>query len=297
MHVYAASTSCWGSNITRELADALRRNRMRKLEYMGRHLVEDSPESRESISLLQELVKSRAVEPASCHIPFGAPYDPSASDESDRRANCDRIREIVEKGAELGLAAPNYTLHGGMEPTADDERAHRMKQSKKSLEELVPLFQKLHASVNVELLPRSCLGHDEEELMEMVRSVPADVVGVNLDVNHVMNRAQELPRIIERLSPRLRACHLSDYDGIDEKHWMIPHQGLICWREVMASLNAVPQDLLLIFECNYQLKSWLPTPFDFGIRQCEYAAFYLENLDLFEESDKAFERFRVPGNS
>ena len=107
-------------------------------------------------------------------------------------------------------------------------------------------------------------------------------------------RYRELPAMIDRLAPRIRAFHLSDYDGIDENHWL-PGQGIIDWIELMRHIRAIDHDLLLILETgDWQLKSRqrLVDP-QFMIRQNEKACWYLENCERIQPE---IDSFRIPGN-
>ncbi|MBO5959901.1 MAG: sugar phosphate isomerase/epimerase [Lentisphaeria bacterium] len=197
----------------------------------------------------------------------------------------------------MGLGSPAYTFHGGTEPTRDDERAHRLAQTKKSIAELAPFFAEHGAQMNIEILPRSCGGNCVEEIQYFMDGQP-DNVGVVFDVNHVMNRAEQLPAMIRALAPRLHAFHLSDFDKVDEQHWTIPHCGVINWQAVMEAIREIPQDVYMIFETHCpQSVTWRGnTEYDSIIRLFEYSAYYLENVDQFAELDRAFKDFKLPGN-
>jgi sugar phosphate isomerase/epimerase len=101
----------------------------------------------------------------------------------------------------------------------------------------------------IEWLPRTCIGNQEEELFALVEPFSASEVGILLDVNHVMARHAELPSIIGTLAPRLVAFHFSDYNGIDECHW-VPgdSRGVIDWRGVMRAIQALGHDVRVIVE-------------------------------------------------
>ncbi len=243
---------------------------------------------------LKILLDEKAVSLASIHIPFGPLYDPSAGDECERRRMAVKIGDLVKRAADAGIRADNYTLHGSTEPLRDDERAHRLAQSHKSLIEMEEAFRSAGAkSVNVENLPRTCGGHDPDEMKTIVEGTP-ELYGYCLDVNHGMNRAALLPEWIEALGSRIRAFHLSDYDNVDEQHWSIPHRGSIDWHAVMAAIRKLEQDVLMIFE----YESLTPRRAEYNaapvIREYEYSAFYLENIEKFRALDTEFETFTVP---
>ncbi len=288
---YMVAACSVGGHITAEMERSIRNSNMKVMEFSSGIFLEDVPEAAESVRRIQNMVKDGDLTIGSVHIPFGEPFDPSAADEETRLRNCERIRENVRQTVAAGLGAPAYTLHGGMEPTLDEERPHRTAQSHKSLSELAPFFAELGATVNVELLPRSCIGNCPAELLAITDGLP-EHVGICVDVNHYMSGYKEVPDVIRALAPRIHSFHLSDYDGVDEQHWLIPHQGVLNWHDIMKAVKALPQDLNMIFECKYRAGvDWREnTRHDATVGIFEYARFYLENAEKFEELDAEFER-------
>ena len=297
MRKYTVASCSLGTYFNQSMEDAIRANRMKRLELSGSLVTSTDETAQDTVKRIQGMVKDGVLVIGSVHIPFGSPYDPSAVNEEDRLRNCEAIKNVVRKCVEAGLGAPAYTLHGGMEPTLDHERAHRIAQSRKSIGELAPFFAELGADLNIEILPRSCVGNCVEELRAIVDG-QAPNVGICFDVNHVMNRAKELPDMIRTLASRIKSFHLSDYDNVDEQHWTIPHSGMIEWHSVMAAIKEIDHDLNMIFECHaLRACDWRPyTAMDAAVRLFEYSAFYLENIEKFAELDKEFERFAIPGN-
>lgn len=112
---------------------------------------------------------------------------------------------------------------------------------------MVTIAKSKQMAIALEFLPRSCLGNNEEDLLSMAEPFDAASVGVCLDVNHVMSRASKLPAIIERLAPRLLSAHISDYDGIDECHWL-PGLGVIDWHAVYNAFRLTEKPITLIYE-------------------------------------------------
>ncbi len=289
---YMVASCSVGGHVSAEMERSLRNGNMKVMEFYAGILREEDPEAAASVQRVQSMVRAGALEIGSVHIPYGELFDPSAADEDTRKQNCENIRNIVRQTIEAGLGAPAYTLHGGMEPTLDEERPHRTAQSRKSLAELAPFFTELGATVNVELLPRSCIGNCPAEL-KAITDGQAECVGICVDVNHYMSRYKEVPSVIRQLAPRIHSFHLSDYDGVDEQHWLIPHQGVLNWHEIMKEIKAIPQDLNMIFECRYRNGvDWREnTRHDATVRIFEYSKFYLENVEKFEALDAEFEEF------
>ncbi len=296
--IYTAASCTFGTHIDEAMERALRRNRFRNMEFdAGLVHYEKNEQSEETIARMQSLVKDGAIVLKSNHLPWPAELDISSCAEADRAAACENTKKLVLKLEDLGLGSPAYTFHGGTEPTTDDVRAHRLAQTRKSIAELAPFFAERNAQMNVENLPRSCGGNCVEEMLYFMDGQP-DNTGLVFDVNHMMNRAEQLPDMIRALAPRIHAFHLSDYDNVDEQHWTIPHCGVIDWQAVMAAIREIRQDVYMIFEtCCPPSITWRGnTEYDSIIRVAEYSAYYLENADRFAELDRAFSDFHLPGN-
>jgi len=176
------------------------------------------------------------VAPRSVHAAFGAPLDISFPDPDIRAAGLTAIGVALDLAASLG--AQMVIVHPSSEPIEPDDRALRMELSKRSLETIAGLARDAGCRIAIELLPRSCLGHSADELLELLGDIDPARAGVCLDVNHLMDRYAELPAVVHRLGSRLITLHCSDYDGVDEKHWP-PLRGVIDWPAFVAALREV----------------------------------------------------------
>lgn len=296
--IYTAASCTLGQHIDEAMERALRRNRFKNMEFdAGLVHYEKNARAEETIARLQTLVKDGAVVIKSNHLPWPTELNLSCADEGERAAACRNTKDLILKLEDLGFGSPAYTFHGGSEPTTDEERAHRLNQTRRSIAELAPFFAERNAQMNVEILPRSCGGNCVEEMQYFMDGQP-DNVGIVFDVNHVMNRAEQLPEMIRTLAPRIHAFHLSDYDNVDEQHWTIPHCGVIDWQAVMAAIREIEQDVYMIFEthCPRSVTWRGNTEYDGIVRMFEYAAYYLENVDQYAELDRNFNNFQIPGN-
>jgi sugar phosphate isomerase/epimerase len=122
-------------------------------------------------------------------------------------------------------------LHPSWEPIASEIREQRIQACIRSLPILTKEAKALGIQLALECLPRTCLGNTGAEMRRLLEASPD--LGVCVDVNHLV---QELPEtFIRELGPRIITTHISDNDGLDEKHWM-PGEGVIHWREVMEAL-------------------------------------------------------------
>lgn len=290
MITYAASLGSFDRYVNEKLLDAFRKCRLNKVEVQ---LWGEGPEDEENnlaLELQHRAVAEKVIVPVSAHLPFyggGLRWDPSSLDETIRQDVVKRMRALLENNADL--LGKHVTLHASNEPPLA-EHPERIIQCRKSLTELLPVAEKLDISINVEFLPRTCVGNSEEELEALVDGFPEKYVGICLDVNHIMDRYRELPAMIRRLAGRIKTFHICDYDGVDEMHWF-PGQGIIPWDKVMEAIYEIPHDVVLISETMFQLGtkvSHVADPF-FGLRQTERAFWFLENCAELMKSEKEFE--------
>lgn len=293
---YAISMSSIGADFNEKWIHAFRNARLKNVEVTLRSFLNTSEHAQTNLQLFRRMLDENVIRIESTHLPFAPSEDWEISlpDENRRKAVLENIRRTAE--THPFLFRRNLTVHASLEPIHDDERNLRIRQACRSIEELLPLMAELGVSINVEYLPRTCIGNREEDLLEITSEFKPEEVGICMDVNHAMARHAELPQIIEKLSPRIKTFHLSDYDGVDERHWYIG-QGLIDWRAVMQKIRAIDHDPVLIFEtrCTLQGGEWGRPPSDpaFAIRQAERDAFFLEHCDSL---CSAFETFQIPGN-
>ena len=245
MHKYAVSV--YDKLVAEpDFRPSLAKSRMRRIEYScaGDVPPELVAARREALIALRD---EGLVEISSIHIPF-MPFIEwayASPVEAVRRRAAEKLLGWLEETRDCKCRL--YTLHGSGEPVADSDRKASLAALRRTLDEILPFFVDIGACVNVELLPRSCIGRTPEELEAAVADFPAENVGICFDVNHLCGAPERVPEYITRLAPRLKSLHLSDYDGIDECHWY-PGLGILDWPAIMAAVNSVPQELLLIFE-------------------------------------------------
>lgn len=96
--------------------------------------------------------------------------------------------------------------------------------------------------------PRTCLGNSIDELLKLIDGLDPDVAGICLDTNHLMDRYQDLAHTVRQLGERLFTLHLSDYDGIDEKH-DLPGKGVLDWESFMQALRDINYTGPFNYEC------------------------------------------------
>lgn len=226
MIAYAVSLGSMGSLVTSKVADAFRRAKIRNVELDFGPYAADTAETRADAETTRVLIQEKVIRPLSVHLPFyggGKCWDPSALDEDKRHEAVNNFIALVRAHADV--LAPLATLHASNEPPMS-EHPQRLDQACRTIEELIPVFREYGVRINVEYLPRTCIGDSAAELRTIVSRFDPDRVGICFDVNHIMDRYRELPDLIASLASRIHAFHICDYDGVDETHWF-PGQGVI----------------------------------------------------------------------
>jgi len=180
----------------------------------------------------------------SVHLDFELDYDISSSDESIRRSTVDDMKRALAAGRALG--ADIAVLHGSDEAVAAHTRARRIEILKSSLAELCSAARASGIRLALELLPRDCLANTTREALFITGGLPEETIGFCFDVNHV-NLREDPPLAVEALSGRIFTFHISDNDGVEERHWF-PFEGVIDWAAFMAAVRRIGYAGQFIFE-------------------------------------------------
>ena len=182
------------------------------------------------------LSKEYGVALWSYHLPFAPPdvLDIASVDEGVRRRTVDHWGELIRKGAEIGIRT--FVVHPSSEPKCDggEGREREMCASMTSLAALAEIAAREGGVIAVEDLPRTCLGRSAEEIARLISA--DDRLRVCFDTNHLL--IDNNLNFIDKLGDKIVTLHVSDYDFVDEKHWL-PGEGKNDWREILAALCRV----------------------------------------------------------
>ncbi len=178
------------------------------------------------------------------HAPYGGDWDLSALDEEARRKAVSKLLELFPLAEEL--ESEIIVEHPSGEPVRPEERSERIAQLRKSLTDLRKPLRETGFKLALELLPRTCLGNTAAKLLAILDGF-GDEFGVCLDVNHLMGRIRELPDETRLLGGRLLSLHISDYDGVDECHFM-PGTLNIDWPPFIEALGDIGYDGVFNYE-------------------------------------------------
>ncbi|MBQ8812910.1 MAG: sugar phosphate isomerase/epimerase [Lachnospiraceae bacterium] len=152
--------------------------------------------------------------------------------------------ELIKKGVDIGI--DNFVIHPSGEPIEETESAERMECAKESLAELAEIAARSGATIAVEDLPRTCLGRNSAEILELISVHPA--LRVCFDTNHLLS--EDIPIFIRNVGSKIITLHVSDYDFLNERHWL-PGEGDINWSDVLAALQEVGYAGPWLYEVGY----------------------------------------------
>ena len=180
-------------------------------------------------SVLSSLANEYGIELWSIHLPF-CPFEiidisrPSLAD-----STVEYFCSLIDKASSIGI--PIAVIHPSGEPITQEDRAARMECAKKSLYRLAEYAKTRNIVIAVEDLPRTCLGRDSSDILELVSAHP--LLRVCFDTNHLLN--ENIIDFIMKVGSKIITTHVSDYDAINERHWL-PGEGVIDWGELFSAL-------------------------------------------------------------
>jgi len=188
----------------------------------------DNNELIRTLSYQHSLFKKYGIKVVSVHIPFGREWD--ICDCRDDVRDLAQKRQIDVVRCCSFMAPERYVIHTSSEPIPDCEREKRIQLFRENAAELAKVCYP--AKLAVENLPRTCMGNVGEEVIAMTEGI--DNVCICCDLNH--NLKEKTYELIDKLGSRIETLHVSDYDEIDEKHWM-PGEGVNDWNKIIAALE------------------------------------------------------------
>ncbi len=193
---------------------------------------------------VREKLEASPVKINSVHAPFSSEVDISRLDNGGQEFALEQVDKAIKMAERLGAGI--VVVHGSAEPIGEEERAKRLSKSRSGINILNQHVQSSGVRLALEVLPRTCLGNTVDELQLLLADVPQEHTGACLDANHLANPSQ-LPDAVRQLGERIITLHVSDYDGIDEKHWM-PFRGIVDWGAFANALRDIGYNGAFIYE-------------------------------------------------
>lgn len=203
-----------------------------------------------SEALANKLNEEYGIELWSVHLPFSKKLDISVTDDDARRAIIDTNKAIIKAAFSLGVKVA--VLHPSSEPITDEDRPERLRRSREAIIEINEVCKSVGMKLAVENLPRTCLCNRYTEMIDLLKGTGAGIV---FDANHsLVDDNLEFLKALTKSGIEIVSLHLSDYDGIDERH-RFPGEGINNWNAILKVLEDYGYNGPLMYEVPMMPKS------------------------------------------
>lgn len=217
-----------------------------------------------------QLCKKANLPIRSVHIPFSQRLDISSLKKENRQAIIDETLFLFDC-AEL-LGAKIFVIHSSSEPIKPEDRDVQIKNAVETFRFLTNKAHEKGLKLAMENLPRTCLANTAIEMNKILQATGSDADWC-YDSNHLLQEKPE--EFVARADRAMITTHISDYDFIDERHW-VPYEGKINWNNVMTELVKKGYEGPLVFECRKKADGTLLD--------------YKQMIDIWKKLQKDFRR-------
>ena len=195
-----------------------------------------------------EVAKKYGLEIASIHLPIAPQHIYDVTHKYATVGAMPYQIELIKRGCEI-LGTKHIVIHSGGEPLQEEERAERVARAGEKLPQLADVAAEYGADICIEVLPRTCLGRDSDEILAMLAY--DDRLRVCLDTNHIFRESEV--DFIRKIGKKIATTHISDRDEINERHWW-PGEGILDWVAIMDALDEIGYEGDWIYECGLSPK-------------------------------------------
>lgn len=216
------------------------------IEVTMNNFVRKQPENEVYIKAYQALkdIKDAGLRVWSVHLPYSSTWDVSIIDPKKREEAVSFFEEMIRLA---GIFSPEVlVLHPGADNIKNaNTRADRLKCARNSIGRLALAAADIDAELCVEILPRTCPGRTADEIDYLTRDIPN--VKICFDTNHLL--IDEHDDVFAKVGDRIGTVHISDYDRVDEKHWLpLSGRGVIDWPAFCRNLKKCGYKGVFMFE-------------------------------------------------
>ena len=232
---------------------------------------------------IKAFAKAFGIELWSYHIPF-APFDEvniATLAPDFRKKSVELIKGSIDKAAFLETKVA--VIHPSGEPNKPEDRQSLMAVAKESLAIIAEYADKKGITVAVEDLPRTCLGNCSSDILELISADSR--LRICFDANHLLE--EKNVDFIRKCGGKIVTTHISDYDFLNERHWL-PYEGKNDWVGIVSALEDVGYCGPFLFETG------LKTPASILRRELVYEDFY--NCYKACVNKTRYEAFGIPAD-
>lgn len=205
----------------------------------------------------------------SFHLPFLPFFKIDISKKKLQKYSIDYLSELIKKASDFGI--DKFVIHPSGEPILNNERDARMECAKESLFKLSEIAAGCESVIAVENLPRTCLGRDSNDILELIDAHKN--LRVCFDTNHLLS--EDISVFINKVRDKIVTTHISDYDFLDEKHWL-PGEGKVNWNMLYKELIGIGYNGPWLYEVGFVCPKTIKRP-----RDLTCADFYRNADEIF----------------
>ena len=192
---------------------------------------------------IKKMAEECGVVLRSLHLPFGSETLNFCAPDEKKREETMRVQSEMIRGAHA-LGMQLAIAHGGI-PYPQTEREKYLAIARENLAKLQTEASALGIRICVESLLPSCIGRNSKELLYILSAHPD--LRACFDPNHLFD--EDHVALLRALGKRVASVHFSDYDGLDERHWL-PGEGVIDWVSVVRTLAEIGYEGPILYEVN-----------------------------------------------
>lgn len=216
------------------------------IEVTMNNFVRKQPENEVYIKAYQALkdIREAGLKVWSVHLPYSSTWDVSMIDPKKREAAVVFFEEMIRLA---GIFEPQrLVLHPGADNIKNaNTRADRLRCARNSIGRLALTAKEIGAVLCVENLPRTCPGRTADEIDYLTAGIPN--VMICFDTNHLLIDTHD--EFFRKVGDRIGTIHVSDYDRVDEKHWLpLSGRGTVDWPSFYRNLKACGYKGVFMFE-------------------------------------------------
>ncbi len=192
------------------------------------------------------LAQHRSVKPWSFHLPFGpfSKLNLATFDKALLNSTLELYKSAIDHISELGIKLA--VVHPSGEPNSDGDRAALLDISAESLAVLAEYAEPRGVTVAVENIPRTCLGNKSAEIKSLISRHRS--LKVCFDTNHLLD--QRNADFVRDIGEKIITLHVSDYDFLNERHWL-PYEGKQNWVELVTALEEANYNGVWMYEIGF----------------------------------------------
>ncbi len=185
----------------------------------------------------------------SFHLPFCSSevwcFNPSALSNEIREKTFEHTKQVLDVVIPLGIRY--LVIHGSLRVTPE-ERDQHIACFIGYIQKLCDYVKPFGITVAVETLKPRCICNGLKELLAIMEGAQRDNLGICFDSNHLLE--EDNYHFLENAGQYVVTTHLSDFDGIDERHWY-PGRGINDWKRITKILTDKGYDQPWVFEVTF----------------------------------------------